>query len=75
MSVEVMDPFNTQSIVSPVLWEALIPAGLVELARQDHEQWNTPARRVDRLNRRNPLTIAWLNDSSSTSGVRAGDYF
>jgi hypothetical protein len=47
MSVEVLDPFNAQSIVGlsivthsdcPVTWDILIPAGLVELARQDHER-------------------------------------
>jgi hypothetical protein len=27
---------------SLVRWEVLIPAGLVELAREDYERWNTP---------------------------------
>jgi hypothetical protein len=51
----------------------LISAGLVELARQDHERRKTPARRVNTLNRGNPVSIAWLYDSSATYCVCARD--
>jgi hypothetical protein len=83
VSVEVTYPLKTKLICcppvvtdcdSPVRWEVLIPASLVELARQYHEQWKTPARRVDTLNRCNPLLVAWLYDSCPTHGVRACNY-
>jgi hypothetical protein len=66
VSVEMLYPLKAKSIVypaivthsdSPVRWEILIPAGLVELAREDHERWDTPARRVNTLDRCYPLTI------------------
>jgi hypothetical protein len=84
VSVEMLYPLMAKSIVcpaivthsdSPVRWEVLIPAGLVELTREDHERWDTLARRVDTLDRRYPLTITWLNDSRSANRVRACDYF
>jgi hypothetical protein len=66
MSVEVLYPLIAKSIVYPavvtysdslVRWELLILAGLVEPTREDHERWDRPARRVDTLDRRYPLTI------------------
>jgi hypothetical protein len=51
----------------------LIPAGLVELARQDHERRKTPARRVDTLDSRDLVSITWLYSDCSTYGVRARD--
>jgi hypothetical protein len=84
MSVEMLYPLIAKSIVcpaivthsdSPVRWEVLIPAGLVELTREDHKQWDTPARRVNTLDRRYPLTITWLNNSRSANRVRAYNYF
>jgi hypothetical protein len=84
ISVEMLYPLIPKSIVcpaivthsdSPVRWEVLIPAGLVELAREDYERWDTPPWRVDTLDRCYPLTIAWLNDSRPTNCVWAGDYF
>ena len=51
----------------------LIPASLVELSRQDHEWWNTPARRVDTLNSRDPVSVAWLYSYCPAYSVRARD--
>ena len=82
MSVEVLHPLKAKLICcpavvadsdSPVWWKVLVPAGLVELPRQDYERWETPAGRVDTLNRCDPVAIARLNDSSSTNSVRARD--
>jgi hypothetical protein len=82
VSVEVLYPVKAEFIVCPavitnckhpVVWEALIPAGLVEYTRQDHERWEAPTRRIDTLNCCHPVAIAWLNDSYSTNTVRVGD--
>jgi hypothetical protein len=84
VSVEALHPLDAQCIAcpaiithsdSPVRWEVLMPAGLVELAIEDHERWDTLARSVDTPHRHYPLTRAWLNDSCSTHNVRASDYF
>jgi hypothetical protein len=48
---------------------------LVELASQDHEGWQTPARRVNTLDRCYPLSVTWLYDSRSTNRVSASDNF
>jgi hypothetical protein len=75
MSVKVLYPLYTKLICRPavvanceypVWWEVLIPASLVLLTRQDYERRETPARRVNTLNRGNPVSIAWLYDSSAT---------
>ncbi|EUC40329.1 hypothetical protein COCMIDRAFT_109094, partial [Bipolaris oryzae ATCC 44560] len=40
-----------------------------------HEWWQRPARRVNALDRCNPLTIAWLYDDCPTNSIRASHDF
>jgi hypothetical protein len=84
VSVEVLYPLNTKDISCPAIvaesdnparWEVSILAGLVELARQDDERWQRPARRVNTLNCRDPVSIAWLNIDCPADCVRASDHF
>jgi hypothetical protein len=82
MSVELLYPLNTKLIgcpavvadcENPVWREVAVPASLVLLTRQDHEGWETPARRVDTLNRGNPVLMAWLYSDCSACSMSGRD--
>jgi len=59
---------------NPVWREVAVPASLVLLTRQDHEGRETPARRVDTLDSRNPVSVTWLHSNCSTYYVRASNH-
>ena len=78
ISVKVLYPLNSKLISCPAIIancenlfyrDVVIPASLVELPRQDYEQRKTPARRVDTLNRGNPVSIAWLYSNCSACSI------
>jgi hypothetical protein len=84
VSVKVLNSLNTMDISCLAIvaksdnlarWKVLIPAALVELTRQDDERWQRPARRVNTLNCRDPVSITCLNINCPADCVRASDHF
>jgi hypothetical protein len=51
----------------------VVLASLVLLTRQDHERWEIPARSINILYCGNPVSVAWLYDSSATYYICACD--
>ena len=75
MSIKVLYPLDAELICYPavvaycynlVCRDVMVPGGLVLLTRQDHERRKTPARGVNTLDSRNPVSITWLYNSSLT---------
>jgi hypothetical protein len=78
ISVKVLYPLNSKLISCPAIIanreypfyrDVVILASLVELPRQDHERRKTPTKRVDTLNRGNPVLIACLYSNCSACSI------